>query len=192
MGGTALAVHLGHRISRDLDVFTFDEFDPVVVARRLGSMGSFAVTLQDRGTLNGVFDDVKVQFLWASGQTQLEEPKSVANLAVGSMPDLLATKVKVIGDRGELRDYFDLKVIEELTERTFEQGIALYLARFGLDADSPTVKHIVRALGHFDSVETDPFLEREIGSHLFDEVRTYWQRRQVEVMAHLDRSAGLK
>lgn len=189
MGGTALAVHLHHRVSRDLDLFTFDDFDPQALAARLAERGPFAVTTVAEGTLNGIFDEAKVQFLWARGQHQLEEPTEVAGLRIGSISDLLATKLKVIGDRGELRDYVDLMAIEQLAHRTAEEGIEIYLQRYGLDDTHPSLRAIVLGLGHFDDVAGDPLLEAEQGPDLLDRVRAYWQQRQREVIAHLDRRA---
>jgi hypothetical protein len=190
MGGTALAVHLHHRISRDLDLFTTEPFDPDRLADALADQGAFAATTKAEGTLNGVLDGAKVQVLWARDQHVLEPPTTVAGMRVGSLVDLLATKVKVVGDRGELRDYVDLLAIEEHTGRTVEEGIALYLRRYGLDHDHPSVRAIVTGLGWFDDVAGDPLLEAEHGPGLFDRVRAYWQRRQLEVIAHLDRQAA--
>src|SRR5439155_7633054 len=56
---------------------------------------------------------------------------------VAGIADLLATKLKIIGDRGELRDYFDLKTIEERTAYRVEQGIGLYVAATGRTRRSP-------------------------------------------------------
>lgn len=39
MGGTALAVHLNHRRSEDLDLFVYDPFDPLPLLERLKSRG---------------------------------------------------------------------------------------------------------------------------------------------------------
>jgi hypothetical protein len=189
MGGTALTVHLHHRVSRDLDLFTTEDFDVDRLASALASHGSFATTTKAEGTLNGVFDDAKVQVLWARGQRVLERPTVVAGMRIGSLSDLLATKVKVIGDRGELRDYVDLMALEQMAHRTVEEGIALYLQRYGLDDDHPSIRAIVTGLGYFDDVAGDPLLESEQGPELFDRVRSYWQGRQPEVIAHLDRHA---
>jgi hypothetical protein len=45
----------------------------------------------------------------AHDQIDLDEPQVHAGILVSSLPDVFAMKVKVIGDRGELRDYFDLR-----------------------------------------------------------------------------------
>jgi hypothetical protein len=79
--------------------------------------------------------------------------------------------------------------IEEQAGRRVEEGIELYLSRYGLTDAHPSLRAVVLALGHFDDVEGDPLLEAEQAPDLFDRVRSYWQRRQPEVISHLDRHA---
>ena len=133
-GGTAIAVHLAHRVSRDLDFFFHHEsIDLDKLARRLTAVGPFAVTERSAGTLNGVFSATKVQFLHADEarpQHLLEPPEEVDGLHIAGLSDLMAMKLKVVGDRGELRDYFDLMTIEQRTGRTADEGLALFVARF--------------------------------------------------------------
>ncbi len=142
-GGTALAVHLHHRVSRDLDFFFARPVDLDEVTAALQSRGPFAVTLRDAGTLNGVFSDTGVQFLSAENQHQLEPTTSVAGIEVAGIGDILAMKLKVIGDRGELRDYFDVMQIERQGRRTAEEGLGLYMARYDVSSEHVTVRHIV-------------------------------------------------
>ena len=118
-GGSAIAIHLGHRISRDLDfLFHHGSVDLDELAGRLSAAGPFAVTDRSPRTLNGVFSGTKVQFLHADeGRPQhlLEPPQEVDGLRVAQLSDLMAMELKVVGDRGELRDYFDLMTIEQRT-----------------------------------------------------------------------------
>lgn len=188
MGGTALAVHLQHRQSRDLDVFTLEPFDPDDVQSRLEQQGRFAVVSKGEGTLNGVFEETKVQVLWAEGQHQLEPPVPLAGLPVGGLADLAATKAKVLLDRGELRDYVDLMAIEQRAHLSMEEILGLYARRYRLDPTHESLWAIARALGHFADVEDDPALAAEDGGSAFDEVRRYWQRRQADVVTSFDRT----
>ena len=65
-GGTAIAVHLGHRTSRDLDFFFHHgSIDLGELTRKLSAAGPFAVTERAPGTLNGVVSATKVRFLHA-------------------------------------------------------------------------------------------------------------------------------
>jgi hypothetical protein len=139
-GGTAIAVHLEHRTSRDLDFFFHREsVDLDELARTLAAVGPFAVTERAPGTLNGVFSATRVQFLHADEvrpQRLLERPQEFDGHQVAQISDLMAMKLKVVGDRGELRDYFDLMTIEQRTGRTVDEGLALFLER--LQPEFPT------------------------------------------------------
>ena len=61
----------------------------------------------------------------------------------------MAMKLKVVGDRGELRDYFDLMTIEQRTNRTVDEGLALFLERFQPEFPDQALNHIVLGLGYF-------------------------------------------
>jgi hypothetical protein len=180
-GGTAIAVHLQHRISRDLDFFFHrGSVDLDELAHRLSAAGPFAVTERAPGTLNGVFSATKVQFLHADeGRPQhlLEPPQEIDGLGVALLSDLMAMKLKVIGDRGELRDYFDLMTIEQRAGRTVDEGLALFIARFQPEYAEQAINHILLGLGYFDDVDPDDALPVPRG-HIVD----YWRRRQREIV----------
>lgn len=185
-GGTALAVHLRHRQSRDLDFFYNDPgLDLDALERQLSGLGPFAVSSRAPGALNGILQNAKLQFLDDHDQVDLDEPEPHAGILVSSLADVFAMKVKVIGDRGELRDYFDLKRIEEITGRSVEEGIGLYMTRYQVPPEHPSIGHIVEALGYLDDVDEDDMLPE---SHAT--IAVYWQRRQPQINRSLARFPG--
>ena len=175
-GGTALAAHLHHRVSRDLDFF-FDDPDVDLSALRaqLESLRPLAVSTHTSDTLNATFGGTKVQFLRAYAQDPVGVDTITAGLRVASLRDIAATKVKVIGDRGELRDYYDLMAIEERTGLTVESALVDYQVRYRT-TDLATLGHIVLALGYLGDVTDDPALP--VGRK---EIEHYWHRRQPQV-----------
>jgi hypothetical protein len=185
--GTGLAVHLHHRQSRDLDFFYTDgDLALAALAEQLSAAGSFAATRSAPGSLSGVFQQTRVQFFDAHDQAYLAEPESRAGIPISSLADIFAMKVKVIGDRGELRDYFDLKRIEELTGRRFEEGIALYMDRYRIPPEHASIGHIVEALGYLDDVDEDEMLPEDHKT-----IASYWKRRQPEISRGLSRFPGV-
>jgi len=187
-GGTAVAVHLRHRTSADLDFFYHRasvDLDELVA--RLSRLGPFATTHRAPGTLRGLFGTTKIDFLHADEvrpQRLLEEPTIVAGLRVAGRKDLFAMKLKVIGDRGELRDYFDVMKLDEEGIVSLEDGIALFLARYNLDPAADSLRHLIRALGYLDDVEEDEALPASKRA-----LTTWWRRRQAELIRELDRTA---
>lgn len=187
-GGTAVAVHLHHRESHDLDFFYHHgAVDLDTLANRLGEVRRFAITSRAQGTLGGLFGDTKLEFFHADEvrpQRLLQEPETVAGLRVAGLKDLMAMKLKVIGDRGELRDYYDVKLIEEQGKLTVEDGVALFLERYSVGPEDEQVQHLVRALGYLEDADEDAAVP--IGKA---DLAAWWQQRQARLVRHLNRNA---
>ena len=185
-GGTAVAVHLRHRPSRDLDFFFHaSTVDLDELADRLRARGPFAITQREAGTLNGIYGETRLQFLQAGlerPERQLEPTIRVGGLQVAGLGDLLAMKLNAIAGRGQLRDYFDLMTIEQQRHRTIEEGLGLFLARYQPEHEDSALAPILLALGHLDDVADDPFLP--VGRKA---IVDYWERRQPEILIAVDR-----
>jgi hypothetical protein len=185
VGGTGIAAHLGHRVSRDLDFFVAEPFEPEELALVLNRIDRFAPTQVATGTLNGYLGETRIQFLDARDQHPVESNVEIGGIPVAGLRDLLATKLKVIGDRGELRDYFDLLVLERDAGHHIEEGLAIVVERYRPATPEATILHIVRALGYLDDVADDPGLPADR-----TEIETYWHRRQPEIVRSLDWLTG--
>ncbi len=120
-GGTAIALRLGHRASVDFDFFTEQPLDR---AQMLGVMPwlAQAQTLQDQstawtllatgessGNLAGAAA-VKLSFFGDIGFGRVASPERTQDgvLEVASLADLMATKLKVVLQRAEVKDYMDI------------------------------------------------------------------------------------
>jgi hypothetical protein len=182
-GGTAVMVHLHHRESRDLDFFSHEDVDLDRLKETLRKVGSFATTYEDEGTLRGLYGATKLEiFVAPSSIKQLAPPETVAGLRIGSLPDLMAMKIKVLAERGEARDYFDVKTIDEKGGISVEEGIELYLDRYHVDLSSGLLHHLYRAMGDLSDVDEDAALPMTT-----DELQEWWGRRQARVLRNSDR-----
>jgi predicted nucleotidyltransferase component of viral defense system len=183
-GGAATAVRLGaHRISQDLDFFYHAEaVDLDELEATLEELG-FAVSYRAPGTLRGVLGATKVEFFHADEvrpQHLLGPPDETAGLRVAGLKDLMAMKLKVLAERGELRDYYDVMRIEQQGGLSVEDGVALYLERYGLDPRGDALPHLVRALGYLDDADQDGSIPTTKA-----ELARWWRRRQVELIRNL-------
>ncbi len=184
-GGTAIAVHLRHRQSRDLDFFFHEPLDLDRLVEQLGAQGPFAVTSRTAETLNGLFGETRVQFLQCGlgrPERRLEPTMPLAGLQVASLGDLLAMKLNALAGRAQLRDYYDLMAIEERAGRTVDEGLALFLARYQPEHQDSALTPILLALGYLDDAGDDPFLPVDR-----DTLTRYWQTRQPQIVAAIDR-----
>ena len=85
-GGTALAMHLGHRVSRDLDLFVDRPFNTSRVRTVLERSGDLTVTTFTNDTLNGLLDGTRVQCLEAASLQLLDPPTVVASMTSLTTP----------------------------------------------------------------------------------------------------------
>jgi hypothetical protein len=182
-GGTAVAVHLHHRESRDLDFFFHDgSVDLPALAEKLRGQ-RVAITLESEGTLHALRGETKVEIFHVDTQRLLRPTSTFNGLRIASLEDLIAMKLKVVGDRGELRDYYDLKLIEEEGGITIEDGIAFFLERYDASPSSDALQHVVRALGYLGDIEEDDRLPVKR-----DELADWWAARQARLIRHLARN----
>lgn len=180
-GGTAVAVHLGHRESRDLDFFFSENVDLAALKAKLEGLG-FVTTYSDEGTLRGLYSETKIEIFDASKLKLLTKPILIAGLYVGGLQDLMAMKLKVMGERGEKRDYFDAKAIDEAGEVSVEEGIELWIERYKVDVTGSALRHLYLAMGNLDDVEEDELIPISL-----DELAAWWAKRQTEVLRNSDR-----
>lgn len=111
-GGTALAIHLGHRMSVDLDFFSREDFSIEKLKKELSALGEFVVSGQEEGTLNASLDDVKVSFI-RYDYDQLYPFLSFENVNLADERDIIAMKIDAASSRGSKKDFIDLYFLLE-------------------------------------------------------------------------------
>lgn len=63
VGGTALALQIGHRKSYDLDLFTARRFDPKILTANLKKITDLQISSEAENTLNALIGEVPVDFI---------------------------------------------------------------------------------------------------------------------------------
>lgn len=110
-GGTAIALHIGHRESIDFDLFTSGELNISVLRKKLSEADkNFSVLVKNEEEYTVVVNGVKITFLRYPFPF---EPALQLDEAV-PMPDLLtlaAMKAYALGRRSKWKDYVDLYFI---------------------------------------------------------------------------------
>ena len=108
VGGTALALQIGHRISIDLDLFNPNSFDENELLDYLQNQYDFKITYQSKNTLKGEIDNIKIDFI-AHQYVDLYPEIVIENIRLASLSDITAMKVNAIVRSGErIKDYIDL------------------------------------------------------------------------------------
>lgn len=137
-GGTAIALRLGHRISVDFDFFHEQPLDRSALHAACAFLES-AHVLQDRPDALSVLvrapegGEVKLSLLGPIrfGRVGTPQPTRDGMANVASVDDLMATKLKVILQRAEVKDYIDIAAMLAASV-DLARGLAAAKALFGV------------------------------------------------------------
>jgi hypothetical protein len=152
-GGTALAIHLSHRISVDLDWFTPNSFaDGMILAQSLRNSNiDLDIEQVSSGTLHGSVKGVRVSFL--QYQYPLLKPLEQWNemsCPLASLEDLACMKLSAIAQRGARKDFCD---IYALGKKAFSlsQMLGFYQKKFSIR----DIGSVLYGLVYFDDAESE-------------------------------------
>lgn len=153
-GGTALALHIGHRYSYDFDFFTPQRFNEEILIRQLAdTIPNFSLERRGEGTIIGYLGKTRFSlFLYDYPLLFKTHPFSGINIA--DIKDIVPMKIAAIADRGTKRDFIDLYFIfvkEKIV--TLKKAIALYDKKF--KALNQNKMHIIKSLVYFEDAEKD-------------------------------------
>jgi len=157
-GGTAVALHLGHRLSVDLDFFTPHDLDSLQWYKRLqtdfpGDFKLSAVKIE-RNTLVVTLNSTGFS-LFAYPYDLIETPVSDDALPtpVASLRDLALMKLIAINQRGACKDFIDLKFILESAGFTFEALLRDLGRKYAVGEEM--FFQLKKSLIYFDDAERD-------------------------------------
>ena len=148
VGGTSLALQLGHRISIDLDLFTHQPFDSSLLLEKLKENYDSVQPLTVSDTIFiSVINQVKidcVHFKYPFSFPLIEE----SNLRLADMRDIAPMKLDAVTKRGSKKDFFDMYFLFEQFEPP--QILTWYEQMF----KHSTSFHVIRSLVYFEDAET--------------------------------------
>ncbi len=138
--GTALALRLGHRPSIDFDFFTEKSLDRNILSQAFSFFSQSLVLQDERNALTLLVPyidtdraGVKVSFFGEIGFGRIATPDLTVDgiMQVASADDLMATKLKVILQRAEAKDYKDIAAMIQ-DGVSLAKGLSSARAVFGL------------------------------------------------------------
>ncbi|PIS14601.1 hypothetical protein COT64_01775 [Candidatus Shapirobacteria bacterium CG09_land_8_20_14_0_10_39_12] len=108
-GGTALALHLGHRTSLDFDFYSQKHFDSALLYEKIENIfsGDAVLSLREKDTMFCKIADVDNSFFWYK-YPLLEKPIEFERILLASPQDIAAMKLIAIYQRPAKRDYIDI------------------------------------------------------------------------------------
>ncbi len=155
VGGTALALQIGHRISVDIDLFSDVDFAPQEIIQELRNSyklklvsefeNSFIHQVEYPENSNNYIkvDVIKYPYPLICETIEIE------GIRMLSKKDIIPMKLSAIGNRGSKKDFFDIYFL--LKEFTLKKMLELFEAKF------PNVNyfHILKSLAYFEDADTE-------------------------------------
>ena len=150
-GGTAIALHLGHRVSIDFDFFNDRAADRGRLVEALPLLGTSQTLQDERDTWTVLVaaaeqPSVKLSFFTSLGFGRVGAPvlADEGDLLLASLDDLFGHKLKVLLQRVQAKDYIDIAAMLD-SGKIFEDGLGAAVALF------PNVPpcEVARALSYF-------------------------------------------
>jgi len=135
-GGTALALHLGHRHSVDFDFFSRKPLDLLQLEDEIPFLAGARIIQREKNTLSAIVErgaPVKVSFFGVPRLPQLGPAHVVEenNIKVASLLDLAGTKASVIQVRAVAKDYLDVDALMRLGGIDLATALAAARALYG-------------------------------------------------------------
>ena len=152
VGGTALALQLGHRTSTDIDLFTTQKPDTNILAELLKNDFNADIKATYVFAVFGFINNIKTDIVYKKSH-QLQNPITVNNIQMASLEDLAAMKLETVNNRGKLRDFVDIYIL--LQHFSMKQMFEFWSFKF----DNPNWDSLFRSLHYFEDAQLEPELK---------------------------------
>ena len=156
VGGTALALQIGHRFSKDIDMFSLNEFDAGKVLSELKKEFKISDSSAGRNTLNFYAqiseeseNRIKVDLIKYS-YPLLNPVLDIDGIRLLSIEDIIPMKLSAAAGRGSKKDFYDIFYL--LRTYTLKQMFSFFERKFP-DAN---MFHILKRLMYYEDAEHEP------------------------------------
>ncbi len=149
VGGTALALQIGHRTSVDIDFFSNKRFD--VESLLIQLQEDFSVRIRDRMP-HAIFleiQKVKTDFVFQPSEL-IDSSIALDQIVMASPLEIAAMKIGAITARGRKRDFVDLYCL--LKQFALPTILSAFLKKY----PTATMELAVRSLFYFEDADQDP------------------------------------
>ncbi len=135
-GGTALALHLGHRTSTDFDFFVRGPLKPAELEAEIPFLAGAKIIQREKNTLTAIVargEPVRVSLFGVPKLPQLQVPHVIKEnkLKVASLLDLAGTNASVVQVRAEAKDYEDVDALIRIGKVSLPTALAAAQALYG-------------------------------------------------------------
>jgi len=172
VGGTSLALQMGHRISIDIDLFGASEIDEDLFLEVLKKLGTVQIIKKSKNILICSVNGIKVDFVNYQYRL-LESPLLEGNLRLVKKKDIAAMKVNAVAGRGSIKDFIDVYFL--LNEFSIKEMIGFYLQKYPDGSEFMVRKSIT----YFDDADN------EVAPILFHDIS--WSEIKKTILLSIDK-----
>ncbi len=185
-GGTAVAFHLRHRTSRDLDLFGEPGAADLERVR-----AEVMATLDDAEVV--AFTDVAMHLKTSAGAIDIVAyPYALletanagpAGFPVAGLLDLATMKLAAVSKRGVTRDFWDLYEILNHKDTTLNKALEAYLNRFGKRESD--LYHVIRSLTYFADAENETVLPSGMTVELWKRIKNFFTANVPDLLRQIE------
>lgn len=153
VGGTSLALQLGHRKSIDLDFFGCIESEAEDIKETLRCIGQLSVVKESKHIKIYMLDGIKVDFV-DYAYDWIDAPLYEDGICLASMKDIAAMKINAVEGRGTKKDFIDIYFL--LKYFSLKQILTFYSQKYPENSEF----RALMSLTYFD--DADPQISPEM------------------------------
>jgi predicted nucleotidyltransferase component of viral defense system len=175
-GGTALALHIGHRISEDLDFFTQEELDESNVSLALSSIREYSEDGKSWRSVWGKVGTTKLSLFYYK-YPLLQKTISFENIQVLDKKDIAAMKINALESRGTKRDFVDVFFLAK--EFPLEEMLSFYDQKYACLQEH--LYSIIRSLSYFADADNDERSLEMLKPVPWNEVKSFFKKESARL-----------
>lgn len=179
-GGTGSSLWFGHRISKDLDFFSYKDFQPSMLRDVLKENGVLSVENIDKGTFTGEFNNTMMSFFHYP-YPLIKEKNEYKGIYIAHWSDISCMKIDSISSRGKKRDFIDLYFIIKKGNVKLEDILDWFKLKY--KEVRFNIVHVIKSLSFFEDANNDPMPEMLIDIK-WDKVKKFFITESKKILSN--------
>lgn len=147
VGGTALALQIGHRDSIDLDLFSKNPINEPELFTYLNENYNFEKDFARNNTLKGQIEGIKIDMM-THNYFNVKNDLIIEGVRMASLPDIAAMKFNAIMHTGtRIKDFIDIAYLSS------SLSLSEMISAFGIKYPNVNPNMIYKALTYFEDID---------------------------------------
>lgn len=174
-GGTALALHLGHRVSVDLDFFTQNSFDEQALNLELSQFPQYKENRLAWQTVLGSVGETKFSIFYYKYKI-IDETSDFMGIKLAGKKDIAAMKILALSDRGTKRDFIDTYFLSK--DFSLEEIFGFYDQKYSNLNDK--IYHFIKSLNYFVDADMDKMPNMLVPAN-WENIKIFFERETIRL-----------